>query len=162
LRIRNTDLIEHAIILKPGAKAYRARVPLYTEEEINFGKKLLPKMEEAGLIFQYDSEWGVRTKFPLKPRADTLPKKSRLRMVHNFILLNLVTEKSRYPCPKIEQIVYTVLKNGKRYFFTTDAANLYWAIPVRPGDRAKLGFVTPYGMYCYNVMGQGLTGDSYV
>jgi len=25
----------------------------------------------------------------------------------------------------------------------------------------KLGFVTPYGMYCYNVMGQGLTGGTH-
>jgi len=161
LRIRKTDLIEHAIILEPGAKPYRARIPLYTEEEISFCKRLLPKMEEAGLIFRCDSDWGARTKFPLKPRADTLPKESRLRMVHNFIPLNRVTEKSRYPCPRIEQIVYTVVKTGKRFFFTTDAANSYWAIPVRSGDEPKLGFVTPYGMYCYNVMGQGLTGGTH-
>jgi len=161
LRIRRTDLIEHAIILEPGAKPYRARIPLYTEEEINFCKRLLPEMEKAGLIFRCDSDWGARTKFPLKPRAETLPKDSRLRMVHNFIPLNRVTEKSRYPCPRIEQIVYTVVKTGKRFFFTTDAANSYWAIPVRPGDEPKLGFVTPYGMYCYNVMGQGLTGGTH-
>ena len=158
LRIHKTDLIEHAIILEPGAKPYRARIPLYTEEGINFCKRLLPKMEEAGLIIRSDSNWEARTKFPLKPRAETLPKESRLRMVHNLIPLNRVTEKSRYSCPRIEQIVYTVVKTGKRLFFTTDAANSYWAISVRPGDEPKLGFVTPYGMYCYNVMGQGFTG----
>jgi len=161
LRIRQTDLIEHAIVLMPNAKPYRARIPLYTEEEIAFCGRLLPKMEEAGLIFRCDSQWGARTKFPLKPRADTLPKKDRLRMVHNFIPLNQVSEKSQYPCPRLEQIVYTILKKGKRFFFTTDAANSYWAIPVRPGDETKLGFVTPYGMYCYNVMGQGLTGGTH-
>ena len=161
LRIKQSDLIEHAIVQTPNAKPYRARIPLYTEEEIAFCGPLLPKMEEAGLIFRCDSEWGARTKFPLKPRADTLPKKDRLRMVHNFIPLNRVTEKSQYPCPRLEQIVYTILKKGKRYFFTTDAANSYWAIPVRKGDETKLGFVTPYGMYCYNVMGQGLTGGTH-
>ena len=161
LRIRRTDLIEHAIILMPGAMPHRARIPLYTEEEIAFCQRLIPKMEEAGLIFRCDSEWGARTKFPLKPRADTLPKDARLRMVHNFIPLNRVTEKSRYPCPRIEQIIYTVLKKGKHFFFTSDAANSYWAIPVRPGDETKLGFVTPYGMYCYKVMGQGLTGGTH-
>ena len=161
LRIRQTDLIEHAIVLMPGAVPHRARIPLYTEEEIAFCRRLIPKMEEAGLIFRCDSEWGARTKFPLKPRADTLPKDARLRMVHNFIPLNRVTEKSRYPCPRIEQIVYTVLKKGKRFFFTSDAANSYWAIPVRAGDETKLGFVTPYGMYCYKVMGQGLTGGTH-
>ena len=161
LRIRQTDLIEHAIVLMPGAVPHRARIPLYTEEEIAFCRRLIPKMEEAGLIFRCDSEWGARTKFPLKPRADTLPKNARLRMVHNFIPLNRVTEKSRYPCPRIEQIIYTVLKKGKKFFFTSDAANSYWAIPVREGDKMKLGFVTPYGMYCYKVMGQGLTGGTH-
>jgi len=36
LRIRQTDLIEHAIVLMPGAVPHRARIPLYTEEEIAF------------------------------------------------------------------------------------------------------------------------------
>ena len=117
-------------------------------------------MEQAGLIFRCDSDWGARTKFSLKPRAETLPKESRLRMVHNFIPLNRVTEKSPYPCPRIEQIVYTIVKTGKQFFFATDAANSYWAIPVRPGNEPKLGFITPYGIYCYNVMGQGLTGGT--
>ena len=72
-----------------------------------------------------------------------------------------MTEKSQYPCPRLEQIVDTILKKRKQYFFTTDAANSYCAIPVRKGDETKLGFVTPYSMYCYNVMGQGLTGGTH-
>ena len=56
LCIRQTDLIEHAIVLTPNAKPYRARISLYTEEEIGFSGRLLPKMEEAGLIFRCDSE----------------------------------------------------------------------------------------------------------
>ena len=43
LRIPLTNLVEHAIILEPGAKADRALVPLYTEEEIAFCKQLLSK-----------------------------------------------------------------------------------------------------------------------
>ena len=158
LKIKQTDLIEHAIVLLPGAKPTRARIPLYTEEEITFSQKLLPKMEEAGLIFRCDSAWGARTKFVLKPNAEDRAPGDWLRMVQNFIPLNRVTEKSRYPCPRIEQIIHTVLKKEKKFFFTSDAANSYWAIPVRKGDEHKLGFVTPYGMYCYTVMGQGLTG----
>ena len=161
LRIRPTDLIEHAIIFMPGAMPHRARKPLYMEEEIAFCRSLIRKMEEAGLIFRCDSEWGARTKFLLKPRADTPPKDARLRMVHDFIPLNRVTEKSRYLCLRIEQIIYTGLKKRKRFFFTSDATNSYWAIPVRPGDEPKLGFVTPYGMYCYKLMGQGLTGRAH-
>ena len=90
-----------------------------------------------------------------------MPKQDRLRMVHNFVRLNHVTEKSQYPCPGLEQIVYTIPKKGKPFLFTTDAANSHWAIPVQPGDETKLALVTPYDMYCYNVMGQGLTGGTH-
>ena len=161
LRIRRTDLIEHAIVLDKEARPHRAKVPLYTDQEIKFCQDLIPRMEEAGLIRRCDSAWGARTKFVPKPRADLCPENDKLRMVHNFIPLNSVTEKSRYPCPRIEQIVHTICKKGKSWFFTADAANSYWAIPVRSGDEHKLGFVTPYGMYCYTVMGQGLTGGTH-
>ena len=58
LRIRQTDLIEDAIVLiMPGAVPHRARIPLYTEEEIAFCRQLIPKIEEAGLIVRCDSEW---------------------------------------------------------------------------------------------------------
>ena len=161
LRIRRTDLIEHAIVLSSDAKPYRAKIPLYNEQEIKFCQDLIPRMEEAGLIRRCDSAWGARTKFVPKPKADLRPENDTLRMVHNFIPLNSATEKSRYPCPRIEQIVHTITKKGKSWFFTADAANSYWAIPVRSGDEHKLGFVTPYGMYCYTVMGQGLTGGTH-
>ena len=57
--------------------------------------------------------------------------------------------------------MHTIAKKGKSWFFTADAANFYWAIPVHAGDEHKLGFVTPHGMYCYTVMGQGLTGGTH-
>ena len=123
LCIRRTDLIERAIVLTRVAQPYRAKIPLYSEQEIKFCQDLIPKMEEGGLIRRCDSAWGARTKFVPKPRADTKPENDRLRMVHNFIPLNSVTEKSRYPCSRLEQIVHTVTKKDKTWFFTTDAAN---------------------------------------
>jgi len=56
LSIRQTDLIEHAIVLMPGAVPHQARIPRYTEEELAFYRRLIPMMEEAGLIFLCDSE----------------------------------------------------------------------------------------------------------
>ena len=148
-------------MLNRDAQPYRAKIQLYNEREIKFCQELIPRMEEAGLIRRCDGAWGARTKFVPKPKAELRPENDKLRMVHNYIPLNSVTEKLRYPCPCIEQIVHTICKKNKRWFFTTDAANSYWAIPVRSGDEHKLGFVTPYGMYCYTVMGQGLTGGTH-
>ena len=134
---------------------------MYNEQEIKFSQDLIPRMEEARLVRRCESAWGARTKFVPKPRADLRPENDKLRMVYNFIPLNSATEKSRYPCPRIKQMVHTIAKKGKSWLFTADATNSYWAIPVRSGDEHKLGFVTPYGMYCYKVMGRGLTGGTH-
>lgn len=32
---------------------------------------------------------------------------------------------------------------------------------MKPGDKYKIGFVTPYGQYAYLQMGQGLIGAPY-
>jgi hypothetical protein len=155
LKIKRTDLIEHCIELTPGAAPIKSKIPLYTEEERAFCNKLLPKMEQAGLIFRCDSEWGARTKFPRKPHSP------ELRMVHNYISLNRCSRKSQYPTPRIEQIVQTIYKAGRKVFFCTDAANSYWVIPLRRKDWLLTSFVTPSGQFCYRVMGQGLTGGTH-
>ena len=161
LRIPRTDLMEHAIVLLSDAKPYCAKIPMYTEQEIKFYQDLIPRMEEAGLIRWCDSAWGARTKFVPKPKAHLGVKNDKLRMVHKFTPLNNTTERFRHPCPRIEHIVHTIMKKGKSWYFTADAANSYWAIPLRSGAEHKLGFIMPYGMYCYTVMGQGRTGGTY-
>jgi hypothetical protein len=80
-KIRRTDLIEHAIDLVPGARPFRAKTPLWSDREMKFAEKLLPQMEQAGVICRFDGPWGHRTKFP--PRSASHPEKG-LRMVHNF------------------------------------------------------------------------------
>jgi len=55
LKIKECDLVEHAIDIKPNAKPVRTKTPLYTEEEIAFSAKLIPAMQGAGLIARCDS-----------------------------------------------------------------------------------------------------------
>ena len=152
LKIKTTDLIEHGIDLMPGAIPERSKIPLYTEAELRFANKLIPKMEQAGLILHCDSIWVARTKFPPKPNRPA-NQEDNLRMVHNYIPLNRYTMKSHYPCPRIDQIVHTVLKRNKKCFFYTDATDSYWAIPLRKADYPLTAFTTAWGQYCYTVMG---------
>ena len=155
LKIRTTDLIKHAIDLKPGAIPERAKTPLYTEAEMKVPNMLILQMEQAGLILRCDSIWVSSTKFPPKPNLPA-NQEGNLRMVHNYIPLNWYTMKSQYPCPRIDQIVHNVLKRNNRCFFYTDATDSYWAIPLRKEDYPLTAFMTPWGQYCYKVMGQGL------
>jgi hypothetical protein len=114
------------------------------------------RAERNHFFLLMDSEWGARTKFPPKPNAP-----EHLRMVHNYIPLNRCSRKSQYPTPRIEQIVQTIMKAGKKIFFCMDAANSYWAIPLRRKDWLLTSFVTPSGQFCYGVMGQGLMGGTH-
>jgi hypothetical protein len=152
-KIKWTDLIEHAIDLVPGAIPRRAKLSLWSTNERKFADELIPWMEEAGLIDHFDGPWGRRAKFPM--RCPSKPEKGP-RMVHNFIPVNSYTVSSASPCKRIDQIVHTVVQPNFTHYFSTDASNVYWAIPLWAGDEGKTGYLTPDGQYCYMVMGQGL------
>lgn len=108
-----------------------------------------------------DAEVPART--PLTSIAhvdDVVQKKGSddLRVVHNFIPVNKYTIKPQYPGHRIDEVIDTVIKPKYKAFFCTDAANGYWAVPIKEGDQYKTGFVTPHGQYIYLRMGQGLKG----
>jgi len=48
--IKPTDLIEHAIDLKPDVKPVRARPKRYTQREREFAAKIFPEMEESSIL----------------------------------------------------------------------------------------------------------------
>ena len=66
LKIRKTDLIEHYIPLLHSARPFKAKLPLYTDEERAFCNNAIPEMEKAGRIYRCDGEWGARTKFTIR------------------------------------------------------------------------------------------------
>ena len=47
-------------------------------------------------------------------------------------------------------------KDGPK--FQADATNGYYTIPLWPGHAYKTAFSCSLSQYCYNVMGQGLSG----
>ena len=59
---------------------------------------------------------------------------------------------------RIEEVTDTIIKLKLNTFFSTDASNGYWAIPIKDGDQYKAGLVTPHGQYIHLRMGQGLKG----
>lgn len=72
-----------------------------------------------------------------------------MRVVHNFILINNMTQKLAYPMHQMEKVVEIVIKSKFGMYFDADAANRYWAIPIKPGHKYKTSIVTPYGQYVY-------------
>ena len=68
--------------------------------------------------------------------------------------LNDACPKDSFPLPRIDHIVDASAGNSMLSFL--DAFSGYCQIPMHPPDAEKTSFITPHGLYCYNVMPFGL------
>ena len=68
--------------------------------------------------------------------------------------LNDTCSKDSFPLPRIDQIVDASVEHGNLSFL--DAFSGYHQIPMHPPDAEKMSFITPYRLYCYNMMPFGL------
>ena len=68
--------------------------------------------------------------------------------------LNDECPKDSFPLPYIDQIVDASARHNMLSFL--DAFSGYHQIPMHPPDAEKTSFITPHGLYCYNVMPFGL------
>ena len=72
----------------------------------------------------------------------------------DYTNLNEACQKDIFPLPRIDQIVDASTGHGMLSFL--DAFSGYHQIPMHPPDAKKTTFITPYGLFCYNVMPSGL------
>ena len=68
--------------------------------------------------------------------------------------LNDACPKDSFSLPRIDQIVDASAGHGMLSFL--EAFSGYHQIPMQPPDVEKKSFITPHGLYCYNVMPFGL------
>ena len=75
--------------------------------------------------------------------------------------LNDACLKDNFPLPRIDQIVDASAGHDMLSFL--DAFSGSHQIPMHPSDAEKTSFITPHGLYCYNVMPFGLknVGSTY-
>ena len=84
-----------------------------------------------------------------------VPKKgNKWRVCVDYTDLNDACPKDSFPLPRIDQIMDASAGHGMLSFL--DAYSGYHQIPMHPPDTEKTSFITPHGLYCYNVMPFGL------
>ena len=84
-----------------------------------------------------------------------VPKKGgKWRVCIDYTYLNEACPKDNFPLPQIDQIVDAIAGHGILSFL--DAFFGYHQIPMHPPNTEKITFITPHGLYCYNVMPFGL------
>ena len=89
---------DRALNSMTGGPPRPATPSLYTTEEVNFQKDMLPQLTEASIVEQCVSPFCAKTKFVRKTSG-------WLRMVHPWFALNAMTIKSNYPMKRIEYIL---------------------------------------------------------
>ena len=84
-----------------------------------------------------------------------VPKKGgKWRVCVDYTDLNDACPKDNFPLPRIDQIVDVLAGHGMLSFL--DAFLGYHQILMYPPDVEKTTFITPHGLFCYNVMPFGL------
>ncbi|CAF1475073.1 unnamed protein product, partial [Rotaria sordida] len=77
------------------------------------------------------------------------------RMVVDYKKLNNITIKDNHPLPNMEQATQ-ILGGSYKFFSKLDMKSGFWQIPIKEEDKHKTAFITPDGLYEWNVLAQGL------
>ena len=83
-----------------------------------------------------------------------LKKEGKWRVCVDYMDHNDMCPKDSFPLPRIDQIVDALAGHGMLSFL--DAFSGYHQIPMYPPDVERTSFITPHGLFCYNVMPFGL------
>ena len=76
------------------------------------------------------------------------------RLCIDYRRLNAATVKDAFPIPRVDDSFAAL--SGSRWFSTLDLASGYWQVAMDTNTQEKAAFVTPSGLYEWNVMPFGL------
>jgi transposase InsO family protein len=125
----------------------RQRLRRHSPEEREVISKEVQSMLSKGVIEQSSSPWA-------SPVVLVRKKDNTWRFCIDFRKVNGITKKDSYPLPRIDDALDTLY--GSSYFSSIDLRSGYWQIPMKPDDKEKTAFLTPDGLYHFNVMPFGL------
>ena len=134
----------HKLNVAPSAKLVRKKVRRFHPD-----RHVVIQIEVDNLLHN----GFVKTIKYLKWLANVVvvPKKgNKWRVCVDYTDLNDACPKDSFPLPCIDQIVDASAGHGMLSFL--DAFSGYHHIPMHPPDAEKTSFITPHGLYCYNVM----------
>jgi hypothetical protein len=111
-------------------------------------KKQIDELLEKGYIRPSTSPWAAPVLFMEK-------KDGTKRMCIDYIALNEVAVKNKYPLPRIEDLFDQL--RGASVFSKIYLRSGYHQLRIWPLDISKTAFIAKYGLYEFMVMSFGLT-----
>ena len=129
----------------PACKPY----PQPDKEEAMYN--IIQEFLQAGLIAESHSPYAASAILVKK-------KDGQYRFVVDYKRLNLITIKDSSPLPNMEETIRK-LGQGYKYFSKLDLKSGFYQIPINQEDKEKTAFVTPFGLYQFNVLPMGLVNS---
>lgn len=120
------------------------RIPPTQYEKL---RQVLDEMEEREIIRKSSSEFA-------SPLVLVSKKTGDLRICNDFRWLNARTIKDAHPLPHPADALAAL--GGNAFFSTMDLTSGYYNVEVHEEDRKYTAFSSPFGLYEYNRMPQGL------
>ena len=138
----------HRLNVAPSAKPVRQKVRCFHPDHHLVIQTEVDNLLHNGFI--------RAVKYPeLMANMVVVPKKGKKwRVCVDYTDLKDACPKDNFPLPRIDQIVDASAGQGMLSFL--DSFSGYHQIPMHPSDAEKTSFITPHGLYCYNVMPFGL------
>lgn len=145
-KLETTPFAEHAIKLTDDTPI---AVPPYrmSPARKQYLKNELDKMLADDIIEECESPYAAPV--VLVPKRD-----GSLRLCVDYRRLNAVTVPDRYPLPRVDDLLHAT--KPYKYMSTIDLRSGYWQVPVKPEDRDKTAFTTPFGNFRFKKMPFGL------
>jgi hypothetical protein len=153
--------VDFEIRLEPDSKTANQRaypVPLRLRDEC---RSQISDLLERNFISKSSSPWSAPILFVAKKAVGSgsaavsgAPPKRSWRMVCDFRALNHCTSKHAGPLPVVHELLNEL--GGATHFSTLDLQQGYNQIRIKPEDRHKTAFSTPFGHYEWNVLAFGL------
>ena len=142
-----TTKISHAIETHPHTppvSKFYPSTPATTKEM----RSIIGNLLESGLVRKSYSSYAA-------PALLTRKKDQTWRLVIDYKKLNAVTIRDHHPLPNMEATLQT-LGAGYSFFSKFDLRSGFWQLPIDEKDRFKTAFITPFGLFEWNVLPQGL------
>ena len=143
-----TTLIEHHIHTRPG-ETVRKRPYWIAEAQRKAVKQEVKVILRMGVVEESNSAWCGP--IMLVPKLD-----SSLCFCNDFRGVNDISLFDAYPMPRVDKLIDRLGK--ARFISTLDLTKGYWQVPLAASSREKTAFLTPDGLYQYQVLPLGLRG----
>jgi hypothetical protein len=143
------ELVEHALNVDPKARPVKQALRRFDEPKRKAIAAELHRLENAGFIREIKTSTWVSNPV-IVPKKNTDVR----RVCVDYTSLNKHCPKDPFPLPRIDQIIDSTA--GCARLSILDAYSGYNQIKLKKEDEEKTAFITPYDVFCYQVMPFGL------